>query len=74
LILLFHQKNPVLQFWIPGKRIVKWTVRVFKGKLNSIASTLAVPERFGESTAEDIYPMRNVTLAVLSYPIKTIAS
>lgn len=73
-IFALHQEVPRPGFRIPGKRIGKRTIRIFKHKLDCVTGTLSVSKSFRESSAENIDPMHHVAIAGVVVSDKTIAS
>src|SRR6185436_5277282 len=63
LIFLLHQKHPTVCFWIPGERIVERAVRILEDKLDAVTGAYAITQCFGESTAEDINPVPDISFA-----------
>ena len=63
LVLLLQQTSPGLRLRIPGEGIVKRAVGILEDKLDAISCASAIAECFGNPSAKDINPVREVTLA-----------
>ena len=54
---------PLAESSVPDKICKERTIGIFEDKIDLIACTLAIPQRFRKTSAEYVNPVRNIALA-----------
>src|SRR5882724_3333766 len=62
-ILLRHLPMPLAASRVPDKICTERTIGIFEDKIDLIAYTLAIPQRFRKTPAEYVNPMHNIAFA-----------